>query len=284
MKGFDAEFPDLDTYIRVITARIWEGRRLQDIRRYYADPCIVETPTGVTTTAQQVIDGTASTLAFELSDGATRLIVNCGGAALAGGLVPARIGQALRATAAHSTLVIDDANSTAVLLHGKLGRGAENVEVERRIVSRSSRAGSREATRVEASHDGYAARFGLLHSRVLTLADDGGELAGEDILIPAARKGKRGKVAVAIRFHLGRGVEVHLSEDGRGASLLAPDGTLWQFRLRGEIAGSDEVKLTTDDSLWVDGDGRPHATEQLVIEGLTSRGGGQFSWLLKKMG
>jgi predicted ester cyclase len=64
MKGFDAEFPDLDTYIRVITARIWEGRRLEDIRRYYADPCIVETPTGVTTTAQQVIDGTAATLAM----------------------------------------------------------------------------------------------------------------------------------------------------------------------------------------------------------------------------
>ena len=55
MKGFDAEFPDLDTYIRVITARIWEGRRLEDIRRYYADPCIVETPTGVTTTAQQLL-------------------------------------------------------------------------------------------------------------------------------------------------------------------------------------------------------------------------------------
>ena len=64
MKGFDAEFPDLDTYIRVITARIWEGRRLDDIRRYYADPCTVETPTGLTTTAQQVVDGTAATLAM----------------------------------------------------------------------------------------------------------------------------------------------------------------------------------------------------------------------------
>jgi hypothetical protein len=64
MTGFDDEFPDLDTYIRVITARIWEGRRLEDIRRYYGDPCTVETPTGVTTTAQQVIDGTAATLAM----------------------------------------------------------------------------------------------------------------------------------------------------------------------------------------------------------------------------
>lgn len=226
--------------------------------------------------------GCASTLAFELSDGAARVIVNCGGAALAGGLVPARIGQGLRATAAHSTLVLDDANSTAVLLHGKLGRGAETVEVERRVIERSGR----EATRIEASHDGYAARFGLTHSRILSLASDGAELAGEDILLPVSRKGKRGKVGFAIRFHLGRGVEAHLAEDQRGASLLTPDGRLWQFRLRGTEGADDEdaIKLSCEDSLWVDGDGRPHATEQLVIEGLTSRGGGQFSWLLKKMG
>ncbi len=224
--------------------------------------------------------GCASTLAFEMSDGPSRLIVNCGGAALAGGQVPSRIGQGLRASAAHSTLVLDNANSTAVLLHGKLGRGAETVEVERRTISQKGR----EATRVEASHDGYAARFGLTHSRVLTLRGDGTELAGDDILIPASRQGKRGKVSFAIRFHLGRGVEAHLSEDGRGASLLTPDGRLWQFRLRGDVEGEEEINLSREDSLWVDGEGRPHATEQLVVEGLTSRGGGQFSWLLKKMG
>ena len=228
--------------------------------------------------------GCASTLAFELSDGPARLIVNCGGAAWAGGLVPARIGQGLRATAAHSTLVLDDANSTAVLLHGQLGRGAETVEVERRAINRHGR----EATRVEASHDGYGARFGLTHRRILSLSADGTELSGEDILVPVSRKGKTGKVGFAIRFHLGRGVEVHLAQDGRGASLLTGDGRLWQLRLRGTGAGEngaeDEIKLSCEDSLWVDGDGRPHATEQLVIEGLTSRGGGQFSWLLKKMG
>ena len=29
MKGFDAEFTSLDDYIRVITARIWEGRQVE---------------------------------------------------------------------------------------------------------------------------------------------------------------------------------------------------------------------------------------------------------------
>ena len=263
-----------------IRTRALNEPQLWGFQRMRAGKTIVQFDAGPPPRARHARCGCASTLAFELSDGPNRLIVNCGGAALAGGQVPARIGQPLRASAAHSTLVLDDANSTAVLLHGKLGKGAETVEVERRSVAGKGR----EATRIEAAHDGYAARFGLTHQRILTLAGDGLELAGEDILVPVSRRGKRGKIAFAIRFHLGRGIEAHLSQDGRGASLLTGDGQLWQFRLRGDVAGSSEVRLSCEDSLWVDGEGRPHPSEQLVIEGLTSRGGGQFSWLLRKMG
>ncbi len=63
MKGFDAEFRDLDHYIRAITDRIWEGRRIEDIRRYYAAGVVVETPAAVTVGAAPVIEGTRATLA-----------------------------------------------------------------------------------------------------------------------------------------------------------------------------------------------------------------------------
>jgi predicted ester cyclase len=62
MAGFDPEFTDLDHYIRVITDRIWEGGRLGDIGRYYSDPCVVETPSSVSTALSAVIDGTRATL------------------------------------------------------------------------------------------------------------------------------------------------------------------------------------------------------------------------------
>ncbi|MEP5937762.1 MAG: heparinase II/III family protein [Erythrobacter sp.] len=221
--------------------------------------------------------GSASTLAFEMSDGDHRLIVNCGGSALAGGLVPARIEQGLRASAAHSALVLDNANSTAVLINGKLGKGVEQVEVDRRTLG----AGGQEATRVEASHDGYAARYGLTHRRILMLRADGTELRGEDILQPQAKRGQRGKIAYALRFHLGVAVETRLADDRGGASLVLPNGSLWQFRIAGDETGA---RVSLEESLWVDGTGRPRPTQQLVIEGMTQRGGGQFSWLLKKMG
>ena len=63
MRKFDAEFRDLPHYIVAITERIWEGRRLDDINRYYSDPCVVETPSSVSTSVKSVVDGTAATLA-----------------------------------------------------------------------------------------------------------------------------------------------------------------------------------------------------------------------------
>ena len=64
MKGFATEFKSLDHYIRVITERIWEGRRIDDIRLYYSDPCIVETASSVSTSIEDVINGTRATLAM----------------------------------------------------------------------------------------------------------------------------------------------------------------------------------------------------------------------------
>jgi uncharacterized heparinase superfamily protein len=218
-------------------------------------------------------DGCASTLAFELSHGADRIIVNCGGSAFAGGLIPLRLAQGLRATAAHSTLTIDDFNSTAVLINGKLGSGVSEVEVDRRTLTSDKGAG---ATRVEASHNGYVPRYGLTHRRILILRDDGTELRGEDLLVPAGKKGKRGTIGVALRFHLGPNVELAQGQDGLGITLALPDGSLWQFR-----SGRDAVSI--DESLWSDGQGRPIGTRQLVISAKIPRSGETFSWLLKKM-
>ncbi|MBW8784801.1 MAG: heparinase II/III family protein [Novosphingobium sp.] len=227
--------------------------------------------------------GCASTLAFEFSHGGQRLVVNCGGAAAAGGLIPARLEQGLRATAAHSTLILDETNSTAVLINGKLGSGVAEVEVDRRTIEGERAVNGRGAraawgaTRLEAAHDGYAGRYGLTHRRILILRDDGSELRGEDLLVPTKGKGKRGKVGYAIRFHLGPGIDVRRSDDGQGVGLGLPDGSVWQFR-----SGAGEV--TVEESIWADVHGRPQATQQLVLQGLVSRGGGTFAWLLKKMG
>ena len=255
-------------------------RPLRDVRqwgyqRIVAQKGVLQFDAAPPPLAKHARAGCASTLAFEFSHGGHRLVVNCGGAACAGGLMPIRLEQGLRATAAHSTLVLDDANSTAIVIGGKIGSGVSEVDLDRRTLLGDKSGG---ATRLEASHNGYVGRFGLSHRRILILRDDGTELRGEDLLVPSSGKPKAGKVGFAIRFHLGSGIEVGLSEDGKGAGLALPDGSYWQFRSGGD------GQVSIEESIWADGQGRPQPIQQLVVQGLVSRGGGNFAWLLKKMG
>ena len=255
-------------------------RPLRDVRQWgyqraVAQKAVLQFDAAPPPLARHTRSGCASTLAFEFSQAGQRIVVNCGGAACAGGLVPIRLEQGLRATAAHSTLVLDDVNSTAIMIGGKIGSGVSEVELDRRTLLGEKQGG---ATRIEASHNGYVARFGLIHRRILILRDDGTELRGEDLLVPARGKPKNGKVGYAIRFHLGHGIEVGLSEDSHGAGLALPDGSYWQFRIGGEGL------VSIEESLWTDGQGRPQPIQQLVVQGMVSRGGGSFAWLLKKMG
>ena len=219
--------------------------------------------------AKQALVGCASTLAFEFSFGKQRIIINCGGAGLAGASIPAALARGLRTTAAHSTLCVDDSNSTALLAKGQLGAGVVDVELERRDIDK--------ATRIEANHDGYARSYGFIHNRVLVLRSDGMELRGEDTLLPHAKYKGREEVAAHLRFHLGPDIELLLSDDRRSVMMRMEDGSSWTFLT---ALGTIEV----DESLWVDENGRPNPTRQLVIGVNAPRGGITIGWALKFLG
>ena len=211
--------------------------------------------------------GSASTLAFELSDGGQRLIVNCGGSGPLPTKLPGELVEGLRTTAAHSTLVLADTNSTNILADGSLGKGVEDVTIDR--------AEDNDSSRLEASHDGYVRAFGMVHKRSLMLGNDGKEIRGADQLIPKGRKKIRESVAYAARFHLAPGVEPTITADGMGAILRSKGAPPWNFRCRGG-------NLATEESLWIDGRGQPHSTMQLVIVGEVSALGGEIGWQFRR--
>jgi len=217
---------------------------------------------------QKIADyGSASTLAFELSDGGQRLVVNCGGPGPLPTELPDELVQGLRTTAAHSTLVLADTNSTNILADGTLGKGVEDVTIERTEDNDSSR--------LEATHDGYVRTFGMVHKRSLMLGNDGKELRGADQLIPRGRKKIRESAPYAARFHLAPGVEATITADGMGAILRSKGAPPWNFRCRGG-------NLAAEESLWIDGRGHPHASTQLVIVGEVSALGGEVGWQLRR--
>jgi uncharacterized heparinase superfamily protein len=211
--------------------------------------------------------GCASTLAMELSDGTQRLVVNCGGPGPVPSELPDELIKALRSTAAHSTLVLNDSNSTAILPDGSLGKGVADVIVERSEDNDSSR--------LEASHDGYVKGYGLVHQRRLSLGNDGKEVRGEDRLLARGRRKIREAAPFAIRFHLAPGVEPTVTADAMGAILRSPGAPPWNFRCRG-------ATLQTEESLFIDGRGQLVPTLQLVVVGEVSGVGGEIAWQFRR--
>jgi len=211
--------------------------------------------------------GSASTLAFEFSDGPQRIVVNCGGPAALPTDLPDELVQGLVTTAAHSTLVLADTNSTNILADGSLGKGVEDVTIDR--------SEDNDASRLEATHDGYVRAFGMVHKRSLMLGNDGKELRGADQLIARGRKKIRESAPYAVRFHLAPAIEVTTTADGMGAILRSRGVPPWNFRCRG---GS----LNVEESLWIDGRGRPQRTTQLVIVGEVSALGGEIGWQFRR--
>ncbi|KQM99113.1 heparinase [Sphingobium sp. Leaf26] len=251
-----------------VRARPLRQARDWGYQRIAAGATVVQIDAAPPPVARLAEAGCASTGAIEISDGPLRLIVNCGGAALEGAWIPRDLAQGLRTTAAHSTLVLNDSNSTALLPDGTLGKGVTEVELNRQELDTGSR--------LDISHDGYVRRMGYVHRRLLLMSGDGKEIRGEDMLTPAERRRRPSKQPVQLRFHLAPGVEPTLTADNMGALLRIDLGPLWQFR-----AGAGA--LSVEDSLWVDGDGRPHPTRQLVVTGEALPGGSSIGWIFKRM-
>jgi uncharacterized heparinase superfamily protein len=201
-------------------------------------------------------DAHAGCLSFELSSGASRIVINCGMPST--GRDNWRVFA--RSTAAHSTLTYHDISScqfvelSAVkrLLQGApVVSGPSNVESYREVVANG--------VLLTTSHDGYLGRFGVMHRRVLMAAHDGSRLDGEDTVSPApGARIKGNETDYAVRFHLHPAVKASRLSDARGVMLVLPNRDVWTFE-----ALDDKVEL--EDSVFLAGNDGPRRTAQIVI-------------------
>jgi uncharacterized heparinase superfamily protein len=201
-------------------------------------------------------DAHAGCLSFEFSTGPSRIVVNCG--------MPSTGRDNWRAfarsTAAHSTLTYHDTSSCQFvelsamkrLLQGApITSGPVNVESLREVVANGEL--------LTTSHDGYVARFGIVHRRVLMVSHDGARLDGEDTLSPApGARIKSGEADYALRFHLHPLVKASRLSDARGVMLVLPNRDVWTFE-----ALDDKVEV--EDSVFLPGNDGPRRTAQIVI-------------------
>lgn len=241
-----------------VKARAPESAPLSGFERLHSGKSLVIVDCGVPPPERCGGHPHASTLSFEMSHGRERLIVNCG--AYRG--VSAQWKAAMRTTAAHSTLVVANTPSSDIDDAGRLSAGPRTVTCKR-----TEEDGKQWIT---ASHDGYRARFGLIHERQIFLDADGDDLRGEDRLT-----GQAGQ-AFAIRFHLHPLVQASLTQDGSAALLRLPSGVGWRLRAEGAV-------LSLADSVYL-GTGTMRKTLQVVLEGHVGSQGASVRWAIRREG
>lgn len=204
----------------------------------------------------------AGTLGFEMSVGKERLIVNCGAHAAD----RSEWRRAQRATAAHSTLTINDTNSSEILMDARddaptLGRRPTNVTAELQEADGN--------LWVTASHDGYKRVFGVIHQRRLFLSADGEDLRGEDTLVGD------GHGRFAIRFHLHPRVQASLTQQGSGVLIRLASGGGWRLKA---IGGT----LSLGDSIYLGRRGEMKRAQQVIIQGDVMGPSTVVKWVLQR--
>ncbi len=204
----------------------------------------------------------AAPLAFEMSYLKSRILVSCGAHPF-----DENWQEALRATAAHNTLTLENRNACEIKKERHFSRKVKNVS--------ALREDSKDSVLLEASHDGYMASHGVTHRRRLYLFDDGHDLRGEDSLNCSV--GLSRPLDYAIRFHIHPRVLVSLIQDDREALLRLPNGIGWRLHHSGG-------RLALEDSIYLGEGTRPRKTKQLVIYGQMTSDFEQIKWALQREG
>ncbi len=212
----------------------------------------------------------AGCLSIEFSVANQKIIANCG---TPDPRHPIARGPA-RVTAAHSTITIDDTSSC----HFAGSKGLESFFTDESLSGPLRVAIERQPmpkrVRMRLAHDGYVARFGLVHERRLALSNDGLRLDGEDRVRPAAGVAAPQPRPYAVRFHIHLDVRLE-GIDERSVLLILPDGRRWIF-------GTLDVPIAIEESISFATSDGPSPCDQLVIYSDTQQRE-RIAWRLRRL-
>ncbi len=225
----------------------------------------------------------ASTLAFEMSAGRHPIIANTG----PGRFFGAEWKRASRATACHSTLVLDDTSSATIWDEGYIGETFGERLQDIPTVVTLDRAQEVTGVWVLGSHNGFVKDYGLTHDRRMFLSPNGRELRGEDTLFVQdvahqdiyhnrLRAQNVERWPFSIHFHLHPDAAASLDMSGHAVSIKLKSEEIWVFRQTGgEVSLRDAVFLDQQRL-------RPRQTKQIVVTGFVEEERAQVTWAMTR--
>ncbi len=200
----------------------------------------------------------AGCLSFEMSSGLTPIVVNCGSPPQQ----QPELALAARATAAHSTVTLNDTSSCRFEEKSKRPSLAGPAIVDGITRVNVERNSNDEGTQVCAAHNGYLDKFALWHQRAIHLSSDGKIISGSDRFLSDRDAGSNNvskeaqTIASAIRFHLHPDIEAVHNKDQISVNLTSATGENWKFTCI-------DARIEIEDSIYFDEP--PRQCRQIVL-------------------
>jgi uncharacterized heparinase superfamily protein len=213
----------------------------------------------------------AGCLSFELSSGGALVLVNGG----VPGEIEASRRTIARATSSHNTLCLGEQSSAKLVRDARLEReiGAPPLRHPDHVACAVRE--TEGAIELQASHDGYVGRWGLVHTRTLKLDAAGVRLEGSDRLGPA--KGLlrfSWDVPLSIHFHLHPGAEALVGPSPETAELLLENGERWRLSATG-------AAMSLEDGLYFADAAGARSAQQVVLRA-RCYGESEVSWAIER--
>ena len=159
----------------------------------------------------------AGSLSFEFSHFSERIVVNCGSPFINN----RDWNDAMRSTAAHSSLNINEINSSDIFFEKDTTTRLAQVYVQK-----SER---EDNLWLDCAHTGYLKLFGITHRRKIHIDPNNFIIRGEESFLRNKKNKKNNSLLYFLRFHLHPSIEVNVTTSKKKAVIKLRNNIGWEF-------------------------------------------------------
>ena len=189
----------------------------------------------------------AGSLSFEFSHFAEKIVVNCGSPFINN----RDWNDAMRSTAAHSSLNINEINSSDIFFEKDTTTRLAEVNVQK--LERDDNLW------LDSYHNGYKELFGITHRRKIHVDPNKFIIRGEDSFISNKTKEENKAFLYFLRFHLHPSVEVNVTTSKRRAVLKLKNNIGWEFIC-------SESNINIEDGIYLGENETVQANQHIIIK------------------
>jgi len=196
----------------------------------------------------------AGCLAFEIISNKQKIICNSG----YGKYLSPKLTFLSRATAAHSTLYLNDTSSCIFQKNKFINKVYGNLLLQKHKVINKNYKEDKDFYFIAASHNGYEKKFGYLHSRSIRISKKDDKIFGHDEL--KKTKNYSNPLTYFIRFHIYPDTKIVKTKAGNSVLISLSNGEGWlllsetnNFQIEKSIFFGNKNKIINNESVSIAG-------------------------------